>query len=405
MRAANINVSNKRTTPDRTRIAALVRGAAVADALAGFVKRAGDLDLEPMARGRVDQAALRGLQGDILVVEIDFSQPDEMDALAHFLAKGSQPVIVTAAGFDLKAMRALMEIGVLDILPQPVTDPELAKAIDSARARARRSRSTQDRPKKGPVVSFIKGGGGAGATSLIVQGACARARGRQADDRAVLDLDLQFGAAATLIDAEQRSSMLDLIRDPRRLDAALLRGAMVRPHDRFDLLSAPAQILPVEGLDTAAVGATIALAGTLYGTTLIDLPMLWTHWVRGVLEASDAIVLVLRLTVPSLRRARAQIEMLESEGLAEIPLFVVANAVQTGFFGSATAFLAKAEAALGRKVDFWLPAHDAMAAAADQGQPLSEIPGGRPLETKLVAMMDAIVERAGALQPLQAMSS
>jgi len=403
MRAANINVSNKLTNPERTRIAALVRGAAVADALAGFVKRAGDLELEPMARGRVDQSALRALQGDILVVEIDFSQPDEMDALAHFLAKGSQPVIVTAAGFDLKAMRALMEIGVLDILPQPVTDPELAKAIDSARAR--RSRSTQDRPKKGPVVSFIKGGGGAGATSLIVQGACARGRGRQADDRAVLDLDLQFGAAATLIDAEQRSSMLDLIRDPRRLDAALLRGAMVRPHDRFDLLSAPAQILPVEGLDTAAVSATIALAGTIYGTTLIDLPMLWTHWVRGVLEASDAIVLVLRLTVPSLRRARAQIEMLESEGLADIPLFVIANAVQTGFFGSATPLLAKAEAALGRKVDFWLPAHDAMAAAADQGQPLSEIPGGRPLETKLVAMMDAIVERAGALQPLQAMSS
>jgi pilus assembly protein CpaE len=221
----------------------------------------------------------------------------------------------------------------------------------------------------------------------------------------VLDLDLQFGAAATLTDAAQRASMLDLIRDPRRLDAALLRGVMARPHDRFDLLSAPAQILPVEDIDTAAVSAAIALSSTIYDATLIDLPMLWTHWVRGVLETSDAIVLVLRPTVSSLRRARAQIDMLKSERLSDIPLLVVANAVQTGFLGSATAFLAKAEAALGRKIDFWLPAHDAMAAAADRGQPLSQIPGGRPFEAKLVAMMDAIIERAGALHSRQAIAS
>jgi pilus assembly protein CpaE len=388
----------------KTRIAALLRGPRVEESLASFVKRTPDLQLGRVSQGSVDPAGLRALHGDLLVIEIDFSQPGEMEALKQFLASGAAPpVIVTAGSFDLASMRTLMEIGVLDILPQPLNDIEFAKAIESARARPHRA--APDRPRKGPVVSFIKGGGGAGATSLIVQGACARGRGRQADGRAVLDLDIQFGAAATLIDAEHRASILDLIRDPRRLDAALLQGAMVRPHDRFNLLCAPPEILPVEGLDAAAIEAAIALASTLYSATFVDLPMLWSHWVRQVLEMSDTIVLVLRLTVPSLRRARAQIDMLQSEGLANIPLFIVANAVQTGYFGSATAFLTKAEAALGRKIDFWLPAHDAMATAADRGQPLSEISGGRPLETKLVTMMDTILERAGTFHPIQAIAS
>jgi pilus assembly protein CpaE len=163
--------------------------------------------------------------------------------------------------------------------------------------------------------------------------------------------------------------------------------------------------MPVEGLDAAAIEDAIVLASTIYSATLVDLPMLWTYWVRKVLEISDTIVLVLRPTVPSLRRARAQIDMIQSEGLGSIPLFIVANAVQTGYFSSAAAFLTKAEAALGRKIDFCVPAHDAVAAAADRGQPLGEIPGGRPFEAKLVAMMDAILERAGAFHHTQAIAS
>jgi pilus assembly protein CpaE len=377
-----------------TKVGALLRNPATTQWLAGVVENDQRLELLHAAGDRFDLAGLRDLRGDVLLVEIDPAEPADIRTLGQFLCDGgTPPVIVTSPTFDVQSMRALMKIGILDVLPQPISTADLGKAIESALAR-RSPAPAADRTKKGPIISFLKGGGGMGATSLIVQGACAIAGRKKSANPVVLDLDIQFGAAATLMDAEQRLSILDLVRDPQRLDSALLRAAMVRPHNRFDLLPAPAPILPIDGIDPGAINAAIALASRTYSSTLIDLPMLWSHWVRAVLEGSDAIVLVVRLTVPSLRRARAQIDMLRTEGLQDIPLFVIANSVDTGLFSSTGPFLKKAETALGRKIDFCIPKHDAMRSAADRGQPLSEVSGSKSLEAKLESMMEAIFERA-----------
>jgi pilus assembly protein CpaE len=388
-----------------TKVGALLRSPATTQWLTDVIQNDNRLELMLSARDRVDPAGLKELKGDVLFIEIDAADPMEIRALGQFLCdSAAPPVIVTSPSFDVQSMRALMKIGILDVLPQPISTADLAKAIESALAR-RVPTPTVERTKKGPVISFLKSGGGVGATSLIVQGACAVARGKNPATPVVLDLDIQFGAAAILMDAAQRVSIIDLISDPRRLDGALLKAAMVRPHNRFDLLPAPAQILAIDAIDTAAVSATIALASQTYSSTLIDLPMLWSQWVRTALEGSDAIVLVVRLTVPSLRRARAQIDMLRSEGLKDIPLFVVANEVDTGLFASTGPTLKKAETALGRKIDFCIPRHDAMRSAADRGQPLSEVSAGRSLEAKLAAMMAAILERTEATNQIKAIAA
>lgn len=388
-----------------TKVGALLRNPATTQWLADVVEDEQRLELLHVVSDRFDLATLRDLRGAVLVVEIDPAEPADIRTLGQFLCDGgAPPVIVTSPTFDVQSMRALMKIGILDVLPQPISTTDLTKAIESALTR-RAGTPAVDRTKKGPVISFLKGGGGVGATSLIVQGACAIGGRKKPASSVVLDLDIQFGAAATLMDAEQRLSILDLVRDPQRLDGALLKAAMVRPHDRFDLLPAPASVLPVDDIDAWAIKATIALASRTYGSTLIDLPMLWNHWVRAVLEGSDAIALVVRLTVPSLRRARAQIDMLRTEGLQDIPLFVIANAVDTGLFSAAGPSLKKAETALGRKIDFCIPKHDAMRSAADQGKPLSEVSGGKSLEAKLASMMQAIVERAEATNQTRAIAA
>jgi pilus assembly protein CpaE len=388
-----------------TMIGALLRSSSVADSLKSAAQSNNRLVLLPMIGGRLDLGSLRAVQADVLLVEVNLADPAEIRVLGDFVSDGAAPpIIVTSPSFDVQSMRALMKIGILDILPQPISIADFDKAIDNALSRQSRM-PVIDRPKKGPVVSFLKSGGGAGATSLIVQGACAIARGKKSDAPAVLDLDVQFGAAAIQMDAEQRVSILDLVRDPERLDSALLQAAMVRPHGRFDLLAAPSQILSVDGIDAFAIDATIAMASRTYSRTLIDLPMLWNSWVHAALEASDVIVLVVRLTVPSLRRARSQIDMLRSESLAGIPLFIVANAVDTGYFSSTKLFLKKAETALGRKIDFCIPRSDAMQLAADQGQPLNGVAGGKSLEAKLASMMAEIFKKTEVNDQIKAIIS
>lgn len=187
---------------------------------------------------------------------------------------------------------------------------------------------------------------------------------------------------------------MDLIQSPERLDGTLLRGAMVRAHDRFDLLGSPATVYPIDAIDPAAIIAMIATASHEYAYTLIDLPLLWAHWTHAALRASSAIVLVVQLNVPSLRQGRRQLDMLRQEELDDVPVIVVANRVSSGFFSRAGVSLKAAEKALGRKVDHVVPESPAIRAAAEAGVPLSEVSGGRTVEKKLVQIMEAIFRAA-----------
>jgi pilus assembly protein CpaE len=235
------------------------------------------------------------------------------------------------------------------------------------------------------VITFIKSGGGVGATTLAVQTACAYRETRIA----LLDLDIQFGAAAFQMDVESNVSILDLAAASDRLDEALLKGAMVKPDGAFDLLAAPEGVYPLEDLSSAAVGKVIEVARTAYDTVLVDLPTVWNDWSYAALAKSDHIVLVTQMTIPSLRQARRQIEMARRELLGNIPLFVVANRVTSNVFGSSLSQKA-AERAIGRPIDFIIPRHDSIGTAAESGCSLGALKA-KSLVKKFSNMIDKIV--------------
>ena len=377
-------------------VAALVRSAEVRDAI--------ERVLPENPRPHIahvddpDLAALHALRGDVLIVDIDCKNTGEMTALAEFAAeRTSAPVIVIADDFlGVTEMRRLMQMGVGDVLQQPIDCAELAAAIARA-AEKRPAVLGGPQEQHGLVVSFVAAHGGVGATSLAVHGACSLSRRRDPPSICLLDLNVQFGCAALLLDAEQRSSVVDLIQAGDRLDNELLRGAMVKAHGRFDLLGSPLSVPAVDDIDPEAIARTIGIARREYDLAIIDLPLLWAGWTHAAMRASDVIVVVVQLTVPSLRQGRRQLDMLRQEELDDIPIVVVANRAQTGFFSAAGVPLKAATTALGRKVDFVVPESPEVHTAAEAGQPVS----GRNIEKKLIEMMEGVMQ---AGQPASALS-
>jgi pilus assembly protein CpaE len=171
---------------------------------------------------------------------------------------------------------------------------------------------------------------------------------------------------------------------------------MVRAHQRFDLLAAPSSVYPISDLDVDAVATILEVARREYSHVLVDLPTLWSDWVLATLANSDVIVLVAHLTVPSLRQAKHQLEMLQSEHLEHIPLVVVANRTAKGFFGSKDIPLKNAAKALGHEIDHTIPDDPAMRLAADAGRPLNEVRAGSSLEKRIRSMLHAIARKASA---------
>jgi pilus assembly protein CpaE len=335
-------------------------------------------------------------RGGVLLVDVDPENDSELAVLETMLASQPTSVVVTAKNLTLDGMRRLMRIGIHDVVPQPIQSSDLLHALRGAIDRGRAT--LRPAIERGIVVCVMKGGGGVGATSIAVQGACelaARRSGgkRSNPDLCLLDLDLQFGTAALHLDLEPTISLMDLLNAPDRLDGSLLRGAMLHHESGVDVLASPVTIHPLDSVDPAAIARLIAAAREEYRHVIVDLPQAWTYWTRSVLETASVILLVTQLTVPALRQARRQIAMLAHEGLEGIPVMVAANRVETGWFRKGIG-LKEAEDALGRPIDHAIPdGRRDFTAAINAGAALRTIRGGRTLARAIARTVEQVLER------------
>lgn len=348
-----------------------VRKALSQAGIAGAVIRSGLAD----ARARLPKEAPRHW-----LIDVDAGDQRQLAEAEDFVAGpgGGAVVIATTRDPAISGIRALMRLGIADILPQPVTAEDLAAALCAPGATARGSE------KPACVLSFIKGGGGSGATTLAAQMACSFGRPDKGEPTACLiDFDLQFGSAAYHLDVPQRHSVLDLLADLERLDGSMLRGAMARHSSGIHVLPAPTVIQPLDLVSPEGAQRVVDVARREYETILLDLPLVWNAWSRNLLSVSTNIVLVMQPTVPSIRHARRQLDVLEEEGLGELPLTVIANRVDPRMFPR-TVPLKEAEKALGRKIDHVIEDHGyVMTDAVNIGRRLSETRGGKKVAAQL----------------------
>jgi pilus assembly protein CpaE len=389
----SLNAGEESGSQRKAVVAALVRSAAVEASLhEALCDRAG-IELRIRHVEDMVMADCQAMRGEVLVLDIDPSNRQELALLTEFVAqRRATPVVVTSPWLEVNSMCELMRIGVRHIVAQPVEHDQIVAAVEQALA-GRGDDAETASGSKGLVVGVIGSCGGVGATSLAVQTACALARRPDGPSTCLLDLDIQFGTAAMLIDVEPRGSVVDLIRQPERFDGAMLRGAMGRAvRGKFDLLAAPTSFQPLEDIEPERIAAVVEAASSEYELTLLDVPLMWSHWTHAALRGSNQILLVVQPTVPALRLGHRQLEMLRQEELDDIALTVVLNRAESSVLGANSVTLKEVATALGRKVDHVIPESPALKAAAQGGLPLGEVRGGRVLEKKLAAILDETLQ-------------
>jgi len=310
---------------------------------------------------------------DVLLLEIDASDTQDIDALERITRRHfpGVPVLVTAGEVALPMVRRLMRLGVADFLPQPISLEDLENALAHA-AQVRRDTSVP--PTRGKVLAFLKAGGGVGATTMATQAAVSMAMRRKPGRGGIclLDLDIQFGAAALHLDLDDRVGLADLLDDPQRLDGELLRSVMAQHRSGLDLLAAPREVVGLDAVAPELLDACLSLASAEYETVILDLPGVWTPWTYRAVQSCDLAILVTQLGVAGIRQARRQLDAMAANGLGEVPVRVAANRFETGWRRHVG--IKEAERALGRPIDY-LIANDyrTVSEAIDQGASLADV--------------------------------
>lgn len=328
-------------------------------------------------------------EADALVLEIaprNAADIEAFDRIVH-LAGGQVPVIAAVDGLTVADTRTLLRAGALDVLPLPFTAEELRQAVEPARrpARPASSRNQAAPRRQGKLISFLGTTGGSGVTSIASQLGILWS----SDARVCcIDLDLQFGNAALLLDLRPSLTLGHLIEDAERLDPDLLQSVAMNHASGMALIASPTDMMPLDVVSIEFIDRLLRLATQVYDIVLVDLPTAWTEWTVRVLQRSDSICLVTGLNVPGLHQARRQIEVVEANGLLP-KLRIVANRVQKNFLGKVD--LKETEAVLGRKVDFTV-ANDypTVSAANDEGRSLKDVKPSSRVVKDLKAIAQAL---------------
>jgi Flp pilus assembly CpaE family ATPase len=230
--------------------------------------------------------------------------------------------------------------------------------------------------KLGKVIAVSRAKGGMGASTLAAHIALAlrEKRSRREPERevALLDLDLQFGDLALMLDLEPSNEMAEIIRNPARLDGSLLRASMTRHASGLFVLPAPGELVPLDALPLATAVKLIELAREEFEYVVLDLPLAVPRWLEAVLQHADQMVVVSQLNVAAIRQTRRWLDFLKEEGLYDLPVSVVLNRYVWRL--SERARLRQAIRALDHPIDHYVPNDTAPALEGiNRGTPLFEL--------------------------------
>ncbi len=143
----------------------------------------------------------------------------------------------------------------------------------------------------------------------------------------VADCDLAFGTAALNFNQDPPQGVADAVFDPDRVDAMLVDRVLSRCGDRLSLLAAPAVLDRVLDFSETSFDTLLDALRAAAPWSVLDIPHLWSGWVRRTLVAADEVIVVANPDLANLRNAKNFIDFLKGARPHDHPPRLVLNAV------------------------------------------------------------------------------
>lgn len=268
----------------------------------------------------------------LLVLEIDPHSRQSMDRLAIVKRRfPTLPVIAAIADASLPLVRTLVREGVADVMSLPFRFEEMLET--ALVVMGQQKRAGQDSVRLAPMFAIARSIGGCGATSIATH--LAAEIGQLCNNHravAIVDLDLQFGSVADFMSGVGRGSIGDLLAADGRLDEDLMRSVARPVAENVAVFAAPDGIDPLESVDTDRLLRVLDLMRRHYDYVILDLPANWTNWTLSALSAADMVLMVVELSVASLRQAKRRLDLFASVGIEADSIGIVVNRVQRRLF-------------------------------------------------------------------------
>ncbi len=243
---------------------------------------------------------------------------EQLEELANVCDPGTKVVIIGAAN-DIDLYRELIRRGISDYLVPPLNSLQLIRSISDQFV-------DPAQPFAGKVTAFIGAKGGVGASTLAHNTAWQISEGAKTGTT-IMDLDLSFGTVGLDFNQDSNSNIGDALDDPDRVDDVLLERLLTKCTEHLSLFTAPATLDREWDLDPSAYETVISHVRASVPHIILDLPHVWSNWVKTTLFAADEIVIVASPDLACLRNAKNLYDLAKSTRINDAAPKIVVNQV------------------------------------------------------------------------------
>jgi pilus assembly protein CpaE len=387
----------------------------------------GDLGFEDamIFLGQPESATL-----EFVAIAVDAEDEADLSRITEIIrtAKAkSIKVILIADQVGPAALHQLLRLGAEDFVPYPLPDGALHEAIERIR-KAKPAEAAAPTPVPAPtqapiisdephaekaptfkakgdrdaVVLPVHGlAGGCGASTFAANLAWELATLSKTDAPRVclIDLDFQYGSAATYLDLPRKEAVFDLLTDTGHADSDTLLAAMLTFNDKLHVLTAPSDMLPLDIVSPEDIGRIIDMARANFDFVVIDMPRTIVAWTETVLSRAHVYFALMELDLRSAQNVLRLVRALKAEGLPHEKLRYVLNRAPKFTDLSAKSRVKRMAESLDITIEVQLPDGGAQVTQAnDHGLPLSENAGKNPLRKEIQKLAKSLFDLNKAVE-------
>lgn len=270
---------------------------------------------------------------EFIAIAIDGEDEGDINRIAAIITGAKERgvrVILIAEEVSPIALHQLLRLGADDFVPYPLPEGALHEAIERlGQGDAPQIPHHAESPtfkvsggRDGAVLAVHGLAGGVGATTFAVNLAWELASAGEGNKKAappprvcLLDFDFQYGSASTYLDLPRREVVFEMLTDTAHMDAESFQAALVTFNDRLHVLTAPADMLPLDIVTGEDIERILAMARAHYDFVVIDMPSTVVSWTETVLNQAHVYFGLIELDMRSAQNALRMIRALKAEGL------------------------------------------------------------------------------------------
>jgi pilus assembly protein CpaE len=342
---------------------------------------------------------------EFIALAMDETDEENLVLMGEIIAQAKArkiKVILIAEDVTPASLHSLLRQGADEFVPYPLPENELAEAIERVRAAdellaaaGATPKLQADNHKEGAVIVAHGLAGGTGATTLAVNLAWELATKEKENGPSVclIDFDLQFGTVATYLDLPRREVVYDMLSDTEGMDDEIFGQSLLTFQDRMQVLTAPAEMLPLDLISSEDVSRILDMARRHFDYVVIDMPSTLVSWSEAVLNTAHVYFATLELDMRCAQNTLRFKRALQSEELPVEKLRYVMNRAPKFTDLSGKSRIKRMAESLGISIDLQMPdGGKPITQGADHGLPLALSAAKNPLRREIAKLAASILE-------------